>query len=42
MFVEYIDDIVENDELDITIEEINYLKKEYELEDEETNNAEVV
>ncbi len=42
MFVEYVDDIVENDELDITIEEINYLKKEYELEDEEADSAEVV
>ena len=42
MFVEYVDDIVENDELDITIEEINYLKKEYELEDEEANSTEVV
>ena len=42
MFVEHVDDIVENDELDITIEEINYLKKEYELEDEEANSTEVV
>ena len=42
MFVEYVDDIVENDELDITIEEINYLKKEYELEDEEADSAKVV
>ena len=42
MFVEYVDDIVENDELDITIEEINYLKKEYELEDEEANSTKVV
>ena len=42
MFVEYVEDIVENDELDITIEEINYLKKEYELEDEEANSTEVV
>ena len=42
MFVEYVDDIVENDELDITLEEINYLKKEYELEDEEANSTEVV
>ena len=41
-FSEYVEDIIENDELDITLEEINYLKKEYELEDEETNNAEVV
>ena len=42
MFVEYVDDIVENDELDITIEEINYLKKEYELENEEADSTEVV
>jgi len=42
MFVEHVDDIVENDELDITIEEINYLKKEYELEDEEANSTKVV
>ena len=42
MFVENVEDIVENDELDITIEEINYLKKEYELEDEEANSTEVV
>jgi hypothetical protein len=42
MFAEYVDDIVENDELDITIEEINYLKKEYELEDEEADSAKVV
>ena len=42
MFVEYVDDIVENDELDITIEEINYLKKEYELENEEANSTKVV
>ena len=42
MFVEYVDDIVLNDELDITIEEINYLKKEYELEDEEANSTKVV
>ena len=38
MFAENVEDIVENDELDITLEEINYLKKEYELEDE-TENA---
>jgi len=42
MFVENVEDIVENDELDITLEEINYLKKEYELEDEEANSAKVV
>jgi hypothetical protein len=42
MFAENVEDIIENDDLDITIEEINYLKKEYELEDEEANSAEVV
>jgi hypothetical protein len=41
-FGEYVEDIIENDDLDITIEEINYLKKEYELEDEEANSTEVV
>ena len=41
-FGEYVEDIIENDELDITIEEINYLKKEYELEDEEANSTKVV
>ena len=34
------DDIVENDELDITLEEINYLKNEYEIE--EADSTEVV
>ena len=42
MFSENVEDIVENDELDITIEEINYLKKEYDLENEEANSPEVV
>ena len=42
MFAENVEDIIENDELDITIEEINYLKKEYELEDEEADSPEVV
>jgi len=41
-FSEYVEEIIENDELDITLEEINYLKKEYELEDEEANSTEVV
>ena len=41
-FAEEVEDIIENDELDITLEEINYLKKEYELEDEEANSTEVV
>ena len=42
LFSEHVEDIIENDELDITLEEINYLKKEYELEDEEANSTEVV
>tara|TARA_Y100001938_G_C7767991_1_gene271836 strand:- start:82 stop:498 length:417 start_codon:yes stop_codon:yes gene_type:complete len=29
MFQEHVEDIIENDELDITLEEINYLKEEY-------------
>ena len=41
-FAEYVEDIIENDELDITIEEINYLKKEYDLEVEKTESAKVV
>ena len=42
LFAEHVEDIIEDEELDITIEEINYLKKEYELEDEEANSTEVV
>ena len=34
MFAEYVEDIVENDDLDITLEEINYLKEEYGLTEE--------
>ena len=34
LFAEYVEDIIEDDELDITLEEIAYLKEEYELEDE--------
>ena len=41
-FAENVEYIIENDELNITIEEINYLKKEYELEDEEANSTEMV
>ncbi len=41
-FSEYVEDIIENDELDITLEEIEYLKKEYEIEDEKADSAEVV
>ena len=42
LFSENVEDIVENDELDITLEEINYLKKEYEIENEEADSTEVV
>ncbi len=42
MFSEKVEDIIENDELDITLEEINYLKEEYELENEEADSTEVV
>lgn len=34
MFAENVEDIVENDELDITLEEINYLKEEYGIGEE--------
>ena len=34
MFVDYVEDIIENDELDITLEEINYLKEEYGITEE--------
>ena len=42
LFSEHVEDIIENDELDITLEEINYLKKEYELENEEADSTKVV
>lgn len=42
LFAENVEDIIENDELDITLEEINYLKEEYELEDEEADSTKVV
>jgi hypothetical protein len=44
MFSEKVEDIIENDELDITLEEINYLKEEYGFgeETEETDSAKVV
>ena len=34
MFHEHVEDIIENDELDITLEEINYLKEEYGITEE--------
>ncbi len=42
LFAENVEDIIQDEELDITLEEINYLKEEYELEDEEANSTEVV
>ena len=44
MFSENVEDIIENDELDITLEEINYLKEEYGFgeETEEAESTEVV
>ena len=37
MFSEHVEDIVEDDELDITLEEINYLKEEYGITEEVEN-----
>jgi len=34
MFSEHVEDIVEDDDLDITLEEINYLKEEYGITEE--------
>jgi len=34
MFNEYVEDIIEDDELDITLQEINYLKEEYGITEE--------
>ena len=42
LFVDNVEDIVENKELDITPKEIKYLKQEYEIENEEADSAEVV
>ena len=44
MFSENVEDIIENDELDITLEEINYLKEEYGFgeETEEADSTKVV
>ena len=39
MFVDHVEDIIEDDELDITLEEINYLKEEYGIEEEEGAEA---
>ena len=35
MFVDHVEDIIEDDELDITLEEIEYLKEEYGIGEEE-------
>ena len=34
LFVDHVEDIIENDDLDITLEEINYLKEEYGITEE--------
>ena len=34
LFVDYVEDIIEDDDLDITLEEINYLKEEYGVTEE--------
>ena len=39
LFVDNVEDIIEDDELDLTLGEINYLKEEYGIEDEETTEA---
>ena len=38
LFAENVEDIIEDEELDITLEEIEYLKEEYDLVEEETNS----
>ena len=35
MFVENVEDIIENEDISITLKEINQLKEEYGIEDEE-------
>ena len=35
LFAENVEDIIEDDELDLTLGEINYLKEEYDLNEEE-------
>jgi len=34
LFVDHVEDIIENEDLDITLEEINYLKEEYGITEE--------
>ena len=36
LFADNVEDIIENDELDLTLGEINYLKQEYDLNEETT------
>tara|TARA_R100001463_G_scaffold25917_1_gene61062 strand:+ start:1441 stop:1881 length:441 start_codon:yes stop_codon:yes gene_type:complete len=36
LFADKVEDIIENDELDLTLGEINYLKEEYDLNEETT------
>ena len=39
LFAEYVEEIIENDELDLTLGEINYLKEEYDINEEEPAKA---
>ena len=39
LFVDHVEDIIEDDELDITLEEIEYLKEEYGITEEEGADA---
>ena len=39
LFVDHVEDIIKDDELDITLEEINYLKEEYGVTEEEGAEA---
>jgi hypothetical protein len=36
LFADNVEDIIENDELNLTLGEINYLKQEYDLNEETT------
>ena len=38
IFAENVEDIIENDDLNVTLKEIEYLKEEYDLVEEETNS----
>jgi len=39
LFAEYVEEIIENEELDLTLGEINYLKEEYDINEEEPAKA---